>query len=88
LTGGQIALLAAIGSFLSMGAGTYLWFSSNNIGRIGKQRHLAMGMVVLASVIVLGIVISFFGMWHFTALLLFAAVVLVLGILTYILLGY
>jgi hypothetical protein len=88
LTGGQIALLAAIGSFLSMGAGTYLWFSSNNIGRIGKQRHLAMGMVALASVIVLGIVISFFGMWHFTALLLFAAVVLVLGILTYILLGY
>ena len=71
-----------------MGVGAYLWFGSNNIGRIGKQRHLAMGMVVLASVVVLGIVISFFGLWHFAALLLFAAVVLVLGILTYILLGY
>jgi hypothetical protein len=88
LSGNQISLLAAVGSFFSMGLGSYMWIASNRIGREGKHRHLALGMVWLFLIITLGLILSFFSLWQLAFVTLFITVVLALGIITYVLLGY
>jgi hypothetical protein len=87
LTGNQLSLLVAIGSFLSMGLGSYLWISTDPHRHIGKKRHLLAGMVTLALILILGIIISFYGLWQLSFLMLFAAVVIILGITTHLLMG-
>jgi hypothetical protein len=88
MTGNQISVLAAVGGFLFMGIGSFLWVRSNQIGRQGKERHLAQGMVWLFGLITIGIILAFFSLWQLAFLFLFITVVLMLGLITYVLLGY
>jgi hypothetical protein len=88
LTGNQIGLFAALGSFLTMGIGSLVWITSTRPVLGGKQRHLAVGMVWLFFFLMVGIVLSYFGLWQMAFLLLFIITVLSLGIITYLLLGY
>jgi hypothetical protein len=88
LSGNQIALITAIGSFIGMGVGSYVWMASSRSFRESKQRHLAVGMVWLFIFMTIGIALSFFGMWQMAFVMLFITFVILLGIITYVLLGY
>jgi hypothetical protein len=88
LTGSQIVLFSALGSFLFMGIGSFQWVSSTRKVQSGKQRHLTAGMLWLYFFLTVAIILSFFGIWQIAFILLFITTVLILGIITYILLGY